>query len=89
MLEYGCARSLAWPKNRASLEGAVWDIYSYPEERERIAKAVAPVGLELIFHNIPPIHDVATKLMAAMLDHARICVADGAALFTAQPDAMF
>jgi hypothetical protein len=89
MLEYGCARSLAWPRNRAALEGAIWDIYSYPEERDRIVRIAASVGLEVQFHDIPAIHEIDSKLMAAMLDHARICVAEGAAMFTAQPDNMF
>jgi hypothetical protein len=88
-LEHGCARSLAWPRNRAAIDGAIWDIYSYPEERERITQITAGVGLKIQFHDIPDIHAIESKLMAVMLDHARLCVSEGAAMFTAQPDLIF
>lgn len=89
LLEYGCARSLAWPKNRAVLEGSVWDIYAHHSERERVLKSVEKVGVPVEFHDIPDIHDVAEKLQACLIDESQRCADGGYGLLTAQPDLVF
>ncbi len=83
MLRSGCARSLTWPRNRAALDGAVWDIYCTIEERGIIRAIVEPIGLEVVWH------DSCENLMVAICDHASLCLESGAAMFTAQPDLIF
>jgi hypothetical protein len=87
-LQYA-VRSLGWPRNRAALRGAVWDIYCHREELGQIEAIVMPLGLPVVFHDAPRNLSTAEILMAAMSDHARICIEDGAAMFTAMPDLIF
>jgi len=88
LLEYGCVKSLVWPKNKEALQGAVWDIYAYPDERERVLKIVDRVGIPVEFHDIPNIHNIAQKLQACLIDEASRC-AGKYGLLTAQPDLVF
>lgn len=93
--ERACARSLSWPKNRASLKGATWNIVSKAEDAARVMAIAEKIGVnKLEFSEIPPHVQGATPEMGSVLLNALfsvmgMCLKDGSQMLTAPPDTIF
>lgn len=89
--EQGCARSLAWPKNRAALNAVQeWDIWTTEEDKPRLEEIVGPMGIPVQWHfgmHHRGKHD--NTLADALLAEFQIAMDSGAKFLFASPDSVF
>ncbi len=94
--EKGLVRSLAWPKNKAALQHAIWMIYTMPNEMQRAAEIAARVIpndqiecislLTLLQGGLPT---APTFLFRALMASMHECLSDGSQFLMAPPDTVF
>jgi len=88
---FALARSLSWPMNLAAIRryAEEWNIYTRPQDRERLAAIAEPLGVPLQFHPFAMKNSSGETLQPALLDHLRNCHLTGNAAFIAPPDTIF